>query len=104
MIDQTLMVIITYSISLCSFRHSLNMPRSSLPLVVARACVRVGRPEVVMSYVRDEVQYGLFPSTRVYNVIMDAMLKKKKPKGVWRLCTQIDVVCLCVCVQGRCLC
>ena len=67
------------------------MPRPGLPLVVTRACIRVGLPEAAMSYVRDEVQYGLFPSTRVYNVIMDAMLKKNKSKGV----------CVCVCVEVR---
>ena len=66
------------------------MPRPGLPLVVTRACIRVGLPEAAMSYVRDEVQYGLFPSTRVYNVIMDAMLKKKKSKGA------------CVCIIASC--
>ena len=73
----------THTLTFCySFRHGLNLPRSSLPLVVARACIRVGMPEKMIHFVRDPVHYGVFPSTRVYNIIMDAMLKRKKPKGV----------------------
>ena len=65
-----------------SFRRGLNLPRASLPLVVARACIRLGRPDLMMCFTRDKVKYGVFPSRKVYNIIMDAMLKSQKPKGM----------------------
>lgn len=38
-----------------SFRRGLNKPRVGLPLVVVRACVRVGNPQKALHYVTDKV-------------------------------------------------
>ena len=39
-----------------SFRCSLQLPRPSLPLVVVRACIRVGSPEKALHFVREKVE------------------------------------------------
>jgi len=38
-----------------SFRRGLNKPHVGLPLVVVRACVRVGNPQKALHYVTDKV-------------------------------------------------
>jgi pentatricopeptide repeat protein len=62
--------------ALVSFRRSLSRPTPALPLVVVRACLRVGRADRALHYVREKVQYGIFPSRRVYHVLMDAFIRE----------------------------
>ena len=38
-----------------SFRRSLSRPTPALPLVVVRACLRVGRADRALHYVREKV-------------------------------------------------
>lgn len=66
---------------LLSFRRGLNRPRVSLPMCVVRACIRVGKPRRALYYAMQKVQYGLFPSSKVYNILIDALLKEKDGKG-----------------------
>ena len=39
-----------------SFRRSLSRATPALPLVVVRACIRVGRAEKALHYVREKVE------------------------------------------------
>lgn len=41
--------------ALVSFRRSLSRPTPALPLVVVRACLRVGRADRALHYVREKV-------------------------------------------------
>lgn len=66
---------------LLSFRRGLNSPRISLPMCVVRACIRVGKPRRALYFAMQKVQYGLFPSRKIYNILIDALLKEKDGKG-----------------------
>ena len=69
-------VLVRYSLALASsynclsvfysFRHSLSWPRSGLPLVVIRACVRVGKPNRALYYVRNKASSAKPPTSTLY--------------------------------------
>lgn len=66
---------------LVRFRHSLSFPRPSLPLVVVRACLRVGASRRALHYARNKLHFGVFPTRRVYKVLMEALLLEGNAKG-----------------------
>lgn len=49
-------------------------------MVVVRACVRAGLPERALHYVRNKVQFRVYPSLKVYNILMNALLQKDDAK------------------------
>jgi pentatricopeptide repeat protein len=61
--------------ALTSFRRSLSRPTRALPLVVVRACLRAGCPHEALRLIRNKVSYGLFPSRRVFHVLMDGFVR-----------------------------
>lgn len=68
--------------ALLSFRKSYNIPHPSLPRVVTRACIRVQKPKKALQFIKHKVQYGVFPTVNVYNILMDAFLAQKDGKGI----------------------
>lgn len=66
---------------LVSFRQSLSKPTPALPLVAVRACLRLGRLKKALHYVRNKVRYGVFPSRRVYHILMDAFIREEDAAG-----------------------